>query len=131
MSPERGQYGFLQDLVKKVAYDTMSRRERKAGHLAAASYLLGAVDEDEIVEVVAAHYLDAYEPSRTPTTRASIRTKARDMLIRAAERAASLGANAEAQRSFEHATELGDDQAGTGRAPGTCRAYGARRRTGG
>ncbi len=60
MSPERGQYGFLQDLVKKVAYDTMSRRERKAGHLAAAAYLLGAVDEDEIVEVVAAHYLDAY-----------------------------------------------------------------------
>lgn len=23
---DRGQYGFLQDLVKKVAYDTMSKR---------------------------------------------------------------------------------------------------------
>jgi class 3 adenylate cyclase len=28
-SPERGQYGFLQDLVKRVAYETVSRKERK------------------------------------------------------------------------------------------------------
>jgi class 3 adenylate cyclase/tetratricopeptide (TPR) repeat protein len=110
MSPERGQYGFLQDLVKKVAYDTMSRRERKAGHLAAAAYLLGGVDEDEIVEVVAAHYLDAYQAEPNADDSSEIRTKARDMLIRAAERAASLGANAEAQRSLEHATELTDDR---------------------
>src|SRR5262249_11388107 len=33
-SPERGQYGFLQDLVKRVAYETLSKRERKALHLA-------------------------------------------------------------------------------------------------
>jgi predicted ATPase len=26
-SPERGQYGFLQDLVKRVAYETLARRE--------------------------------------------------------------------------------------------------------
>ena len=115
MSPERGQYGFLQDLVKKVAYDTMSRRERKAGHLAAAAYLLGAMDEDEIVEVVAAHYLDAFQAEPNADDSSGIRETARDMLIRAAERAASLGANAEAQRSLEHATELTDgrlEQAG-------------------
>ena len=115
MSPERGQYGFLQDLVKKVAYDTMSRRERKAGHLAAAAYLLGAMDEDEIVEVVAAHYLDAFQAEPNADDSSEIRETARDMLIRAAERAASLGANAEAQRSLEHATELTDgrlEQAG-------------------
>ncbi len=110
MSPERGQYGFLQDLVKKVAYDTMSRRERKAGHLAAASYLLGAVDEDEIVEVVAAHYLDAFQAEPNAEDSSEIREKARDMLIRAADRAASLGANAEAQRSLEHAIELTDER---------------------
>ena len=39
LSPERGQYGFLQDLVKKVAYDTLSRKERKTLHLAAAAHL--------------------------------------------------------------------------------------------
>jgi class 3 adenylate cyclase len=57
---DRGQYGFLQDLVKKVAYDTMSKHERKARHLAAANYLRSAADEEEIVEVVASHLLDAY-----------------------------------------------------------------------
>ena len=34
-SPERGQYGFLQDLLRTVAYETLSKRERKARHLAA------------------------------------------------------------------------------------------------
>jgi class 3 adenylate cyclase/tetratricopeptide (TPR) repeat protein len=109
MSPERGQYGFLQDLVKRVAYETMSRRERKAGHLAAASHLLSVGDEDEIVEVVAAHYLDAYRADPGADDAGEIRSMARQMLVRAADRAASLGANTEAQRSFEHATELTED----------------------
>ena len=38
-SPERGQYGFLQDLVRTVAYETLSKRERRAKHLAVAAYL--------------------------------------------------------------------------------------------
>ena len=29
-SPEHGQYGFLQDLVRRVAYETLARRDRKA-----------------------------------------------------------------------------------------------------
>ncbi|HEU5264920.1 MAG TPA: adenylate/guanylate cyclase domain-containing protein, partial [Gaiellaceae bacterium] len=53
LSPERGQYGFLQDLVKKVAYDTLSRKERKTLHLAAAEHLRSLGDEDELVEVLA------------------------------------------------------------------------------
>ena len=61
-SPERGQYSFLQDIVKHVAYETLSKRERKDKHLAAARYLetLWGAEEDEVVEVVAAHYLDAW-----------------------------------------------------------------------
>jgi len=38
-SPERGQYGFVQALVQRVAYETMSRHDRKAKHLHAAEYL--------------------------------------------------------------------------------------------
>ena len=38
-SPELGQYGFLQDLLRQVAYETLARPERKARHLAAAAYL--------------------------------------------------------------------------------------------
>src|SRR5439155_25154412 len=61
-SPERGQYGFLQALVQHVAYETLARRDRKAKHLAAASYLSGeaGLDPEEIAEVIAAHNLDAY-----------------------------------------------------------------------
>jgi len=108
LSPERGQYGFLQDLVKKVAYDMLSRRDRKSRHLAAAEYLRSLGDE-EVVEVVASHYLDAYRASPEDADAESVRTEAREMLVRAAERAASLAANSEAQRSFERAIELTDD----------------------
>ena len=62
-SPEHGQYGFLQDLVRHVAYETLSKQERRARHLAAAAHLSAAFaeDEDEVVEVIASHYLAAYE----------------------------------------------------------------------
>jgi class 3 adenylate cyclase len=107
-SPELGQYSFLQDIVKRVAYETISRRERKAKHLAAAQFLASAwsAEEDEIVEVVAAHYLDAYNSAPDDPDAVELRAKAFEMLVRAAERAASLGANAEAQRAFERAGEL-------------------------
>ena len=61
-SPERGQYSFLQDLLKRVAYETLAKQERKTRHLAAAAHLRDAygAGEQEIVEVIAAHYLDAY-----------------------------------------------------------------------
>ena len=110
-SPERGQYSFLQALVQKVAHDTLSRRERKARHLAAAEFFeqhWGA-EEEEIVEVVAAHYVDAYESDRDAEDASAIKGKARQHLRRAGERAASLGASAEAQRYFDQAATLADD----------------------
>jgi class 3 adenylate cyclase/tetratricopeptide (TPR) repeat protein len=109
LSPERGQYGFLQDLVKKVAYDTLSRKERKTLHLAAAAHLGSIGDEDEIVEVLAAHYVDAYKASPDDADADEIRDRAREMLVRAAERAGSLAAHAEAQSHFEAAAALSDD----------------------
>jgi class 3 adenylate cyclase/tetratricopeptide (TPR) repeat protein len=111
LSSERGQYGFLQDLVKKVAYETMSKRERRARHLAAAEYLERAfgVDEEEIVEVIAAHYLDAHRAAPDAPDAADVKAKARDRLIRAGERAASLGASLEAQRHFERAAGLAEE----------------------
>jgi tetratricopeptide (TPR) repeat protein len=111
-SPERGQYAFLQDIVKHVAYETLSKRERKEKHLAAAHYLAtlwGGAEEDEIVEVVAAHYLDAWRAAPDAEDAEEIKGTAREMLIRAAERASSLGATAEAQRAYERALELTED----------------------
>ena len=110
-SPERGHYSFLQDIVKHVAYETLSKRERKAKHLAAAEFLgsTGSAAEDEIVEVVATHYLDAYQAAPDDPDADEIRTTARAMLVRAAERAASLAATVEAQRAYERALELTDE----------------------
>ena len=78
-----GQYGFLQDLVKKVAYDTLSRKERKTLHLASAEYLRSLGDEEEVVEVLAAHYLDAYSAAPEDADAESLRETAREMLVRA------------------------------------------------
>jgi class 3 adenylate cyclase/tetratricopeptide (TPR) repeat protein len=110
-SPERGQYGFLQDLVKRVAYQTLARRERKARHLAAAALLESSFGEaeQEIVEVVASHYLAAYEAQPDAEDAAEIRSSARELLARAGERAGSLAAVAEARRYFEQAAGLADD----------------------
>ncbi len=110
-SPEHGQYGFLQDLVRHVAYETLSKRERRSRHLAAAEHLTAAFagEEDEVVEVVASHYVAAYETAPEADDSAEIKQKAQTMLARAGERAASLGAAAEAQRYFEQAAGLTDE----------------------
>jgi tetratricopeptide (TPR) repeat protein len=108
-SPERGQYGFLQDLLRQVAYDTLARPERKARHLAAATYLESVSDELDSVEVIAAHYLAAYAADPDADDAPAVTAKARLMLVRAGERAGSLAAGAEGQRYFEQALELADD----------------------
>src|SRR4029077_9605984 len=107
-SPERGQYGFLQDLVRQVAYETLSRRDRKDLHLKVAAYLEKAfgTEPDEIVEVLAYHYLEADREVPDADDSAAIKKRARRMLTRAGERAASLGAAEEAQGYFEKAIEL-------------------------
>ncbi|HSP73523.1 MAG TPA: tetratricopeptide repeat protein, partial [Gaiellaceae bacterium] len=112
-SPEHGQYGFLQDLVRHVAYETLSRRERRAGHLAAAAHMSAAfaTEEDEVVEVIASHYVAAHEAVPDAEDAAEIKEKAKGMLVRAGGRAESLAAAAEARRYFEQAVELADSPA--------------------
>ncbi len=112
-SPERGQYGFLQALVQRVAYETLARRDRKAKHLAAAAYLAdqAGLEADEIAEVIAAHYLDAWLADEDAGDAEDIRQRAREWLERAGERAVSLAATEEAQRAFESAAALATDPA--------------------
>jgi predicted ATPase len=106
-SPEHGQYGFLQDLVRHVAYEQLSRRERRARHLAAAAHLTAAAaDEDEVVEVIAAHYVAALEVLPDAEDAEDVRAKARDALVRAADRAISLAASAQGCRYLSQAADL-------------------------
>jgi tetratricopeptide (TPR) repeat protein len=109
-SPEHGQYGFLQDLMRRVAYETLSRRERRLRHLAAAAHVEAtAADDDELVEVLAAHYLDAYEAVPDDPDAGRARDRANELFVRAGERAESLGAPGEAQRYYAQAAGLTDD----------------------
>jgi class 3 adenylate cyclase/tetratricopeptide (TPR) repeat protein len=109
-SPEHGQYGFLQDLVRRVAYETLSKRERKTRHLAAAAQLERAfASEQEVVEVLASHYVAAYEAAPEDTDADEIKQRAAHLLARAGERAASLAASEEAAHYFEQAASLEED----------------------
>src|SRR5205085_1673412 len=108
-SPEHGQYGFLQDLVRRVAYDTLTRRERKQLHLAAADFMSASTGEDELAEVIASHLLAAFELAPDADDADDLQARAAAARIRAGERAASLGAAAEAQRYFEQAARLVTD----------------------
>jgi class 3 adenylate cyclase/tetratricopeptide (TPR) repeat protein len=108
-SPEHGQYGFLQDMLRRVAYETLAKTDRKKRHLAAAAYLEESWGEHEVVEVVASHYLDAFELAPDAADATEIRARAGERLARAGERAASLGASEEGERYFTQAADLSDD----------------------
>jgi predicted ATPase/class 3 adenylate cyclase len=115
-SPERGQYGFLQALVQRVAYETLSRHDRRALHLAAADHLAedAGIDPDEIAEVIAAHLRDADRADPRAADAAEVRARAREWLVRAGERAAALAAPVDARRAFDEAVELADEQSERG-----------------
>ncbi len=108
LSPERGSYQFAQDMLRQVAYDTLSRRDRKTLHLQVAAYLRQAFpgDGEEVADVIARHYLDALHALPGDPDAAQIRAQAIATLIRAAERAERAGAAARAATSFAAAAEL-------------------------
>ena len=113
LSAERGQHKFLQALLRTIAYRTLSRRDRKARHLAAARHLEQTWGKEtaEIAEVLATHYLDAAAADPDASDAPAIRAAARETLAEAGRRAASLALGAEAQRTFERAAELAEDDA--------------------
>ena len=113
LSPERGSYGFAQDMLRQVAYGTLSRRDRKARHLAVAAHLRAAFpgDGEEVTEVIARHYLDALDAVPDDGDAGQIRGQAIAALTRAADRAVRTGAPDRAAASYAAAARL--TQAGT------------------
>ena len=109
-SPERGQYEFVQALVRTIAYETIGRRERKRRHKAAAEYL-EALGGEELSEVIAAHYVDAYRLAPDDADAEQLRDHAKRGLLRAVERARSLAATGEAERLLRAAIDLTEDAA--------------------
>ena len=123
LSPERGSYRFSQEMLRQVAYDTLSRRDRKTRHLTVAAHLRTAFagDGEEVIDVVARHYLDALNAIPDDPDAAEIRGQAIAALIRAGDRAKRTGAPGQAATSYAAAAELTlprpapDDEAADGR----------------
>jgi len=108
LSPERGSYRFSQEMLRQVAYDTLSRRDRKTRHLTVAAHLRTAFagDGEEVIDVVARHYLDALNAIPDDPDAAEIRGQAIAALIRAGDRAKRTGAPGPAATSYAAAAEL-------------------------
>jgi class 3 adenylate cyclase/tetratricopeptide (TPR) repeat protein len=108
LSPERGSYQFTQQMLRQVAYDTLSRRDRKARHLAVAAHLRSAFpgDGEEVADVIARHYRDALEAVPDDPDAAEICGQAIAALVRAADRATRTGAPAAAAASYAAAAAL-------------------------
>jgi class 3 adenylate cyclase/predicted ATPase len=117
LSAERGQYVFVQGLLRTIALSTLSRRDLKARHLAVARHLQETWGEEagDIAEVLASHYLDAVEAEPDAPDADAIRASACQTLAEAGRRALSLALGPEARRHFERAADLAAEPAERGR----------------
>ncbi|MBA3281744.1 MAG: tetratricopeptide repeat protein, partial [Acidimicrobiia bacterium] len=108
LSPERGHYGFTQTMLRAVAHDMLTKRERKTRHLAVATHLRTAFpdDGDEVTEVLATHYSDAYTTAPTDPDAGQILDSAIGCYVRAGKRAGTLGSPDTAQRHYQTAAQL-------------------------
>jgi class 3 adenylate cyclase/tetratricopeptide (TPR) repeat protein len=109
-SPERGQYKFVQALIREVAYGTLALRDRRSRHLALARHYEAAGD-DEMAGVLASHYLAAHEFSAEGPEADAVAAQARIALRAAVDRAVALGAHEQAVAHIEHALRITTDDA--------------------
>jgi class 3 adenylate cyclase/tetratricopeptide (TPR) repeat protein len=109
-SPERGQYAFLQALIREVAYNTFAKKDRKVRHLAAARYF-EQLGSDELAGALAGHYLAAHANAAEGSEADALAAQARLALKGAAERAASLGAHDQAVAFLAQALSVTTDPA--------------------
>jgi class 3 adenylate cyclase len=88
-SPERGQYRFLQGVVREVAYQSIAKRNRQTKHLAAARFF-EALSEGELAGVLATHYLAAHHAAPAGAEAETLAAQARVALRSAIDRATAL-----------------------------------------
>jgi class 3 adenylate cyclase/tetratricopeptide (TPR) repeat protein len=90
-SPERGQYRFVQAVVREIAYETLAKTDRRAKHLGAARYF-EALGDDELTGVLASHYVEALHATPAGPEADALAAQARIALRAAADRANALHA---------------------------------------
>ena len=114
-----GSYRFAQNLLAQVAYETLSRRDRKARHLAVAAHLRAtfAGDGDEVIDAVAQHYQDALAAVPTTPTPSRSGRRRSPRWSAAAQRALRSGAPRGASANYTAAARLIDEPRRTAPAP--------------
>lgn len=101
MSPERGQYQFVQGVIREVAYGRIAKADRLGRHVKVAEYF-ERVAPIEGAAVIAEHYVSAFEIDADE----ELATRARGALIQAAERASGLGSYGQALVLAERGLEV-------------------------
>ncbi len=90
-SPERGQYRFVQGLIREVAHGRISREIRRARHLKVADFFTSLAD-DELAGIVAFHLVEALRATPDPDETERLLDRAKTALLNAIDRADSLNA---------------------------------------
>ncbi|MHB8459865.1 MAG: ATP-binding protein [Candidatus Limnocylindrales bacterium] len=94
-SAERGQYAFVQALIREVAYNTLARADRRTKHLAVAR-IFETLPTDELAGALAGHYVAAHANAPDGPEADALAAQARIALRGAADRAAALGSHEQA-----------------------------------
>ena len=112
LSPERGQYAFTQSLIRSVAYDMLTRAERKDRHITTAAHLRRVFPDEgaEVVEVIAAHLHDAYKAAGNDPDADELRAQAKEAYVQAGDRAESVGAPEAAEAAYLTAADLSSSE---------------------
>jgi tetratricopeptide (TPR) repeat protein len=105
--PAVGELAFVQDVVREVAYRTLSRGERRTLHLAAAESLEAANDPDS-TESLASHFAEAHDLAPDHPDASRIARRAVAALRRAAAQALARHVPLRALGLLEHALRLTD-----------------------
>ncbi|MBZ5736714.1 adenylate/guanylate cyclase domain-containing protein [Nocardioides mangrovi] len=108
-STELGMYQFVQAVVQQVAYGTLSRRDRKAGHLAVVALFGDGGPAEDVSAIAAQHYLEAIDAVPEDADVPELTASAIAQLRRAAARANGLGAPAEAAGHLRSALDRADE----------------------
>jgi len=82
LSPERGQYRWVQSLLREVAYGRIGRADRQALHLRAARYFRD-LDEPELAPIAAAHFVAAGDGSPNSAQQEEMVETLRRAIVRA------------------------------------------------
>ncbi len=107
-SPQRGQYRFVQGMIREVAYGRLTRDERRVRHIRAAEFF-AARGELELAGAVADHYMAAQRVTDAADDAEALAAEATTAVSEAAERAAGLHSHAQALAMIEHALAFTTD----------------------